>query len=56
MKSFAFATLLAGLVIGAAQADVMTIEQNNVSGSPILNLSTIVNQWGTPSGLSPSNG
>lgn len=49
MKSLAYVTVLAGMAIGAAQADVMTIAENNGSGSPILNLSTIVDQWGTPS-------
>ncbi len=49
MRSLAYATLLAGMAIGAAHADVMTLEENNVSGSPIINLSSFVNQWGTPS-------
>ncbi len=49
MKSLVYATVLAGMAIGAAHADVMTIADNNGAGSPVLNLSDIVNVWGTPS-------
>jgi hypothetical protein len=31
------------------RADVVTLEENNINGTPVIDLSTIVNQWGTPS-------
>jgi len=35
--------------VGAARADVVTLEENDINGTPVIDLNSIVNQWGTPS-------
>ncbi|HMD48192.1 MAG TPA: hypothetical protein VKG79_03800 [Bryobacteraceae bacterium] len=49
MKKFVLTGLLAALSAGMAHADVITLEENDINGTPVIDLSTIVNQWGTPS-------
>jgi len=49
MKQLVLIGLCAALTVGMASADVVTLEENNISGTPLIDLSTIVNQWGTPS-------
>ncbi len=49
MKQLVLIGLCAALTVGMASADVMTLEENNISGTPLIDLSGIVNQWGTPS-------
>ena len=49
MKRFALLGALAALSIGAASADVVTLEEHSTNDTPVIDLSTIINQWGTPS-------
>ncbi len=52
MKYFTLLTMFVAMSVGMARADVVTLEANNSDGTPVIDLSTIVNQWGTPSDTS----
>lgn len=49
IKHLALFTTIVAMSVGVARADVVTLEENNGTGTPVIDLSTIVNQWGTPS-------
>jgi hypothetical protein len=49
MKHLALLTACVAMSVGMIRADVVTLEENDINGTPLIDLSTIVNQWGTPS-------
>ena len=49
MKHLALAAALAAMSLGMANADVVTLEEHSTNDTPVIDLSTIINQWGTPS-------
>ncbi len=52
MKHLSLLALFIAIPIGMARADVVTLEENNIDGTPVLSLAGIVNEWGTPSDTS----
>jgi MYXO-CTERM domain-containing protein len=49
MKKWVLVGLFAAMTVGMAHADVVTLEENDINGTPVIDLSSIVGQWGTPS-------
>ena len=47
-KWFGLLGVCAALSIGVAQADVVTLEEHQSGDEPTFNLSSIINEWGTP--------
>jgi hypothetical protein len=48
VKNLALIIAFVGMSIGIAKADVVTLEEHSSGDDPTINLSTILNQWGTP--------
>jgi hypothetical protein len=49
MKRLVLIGLFAAMSATMASADVVTLSENNSDGTPVISLSAILNQWGTPS-------
>jgi hypothetical protein len=49
MKHLLLVALCTVMLVGVSRADVVTLELNDSDTTPVIDLSTIVNQWGTPS-------
>jgi hypothetical protein len=52
MKRLILIGLFAAMTVTIASADVVTLEENDIDGTPLISLNSIVNQWGTPSDTS----
>jgi hypothetical protein len=48
MNRLALVTSFAVMSLGMAHADIVTLEEHSSGDDPTINLSTILNQWGTP--------
>jgi len=49
MKKLVLIGLFAAMSVTLANADVITLEENDINGTPVISLMSIENQWGTPS-------
>jgi len=49
MKRLVLIGLFAAMTVTMASADVVTLDEHSTGDTPVIDLSTILNQWGTPS-------